>query len=90
VGPAHCSWERTIFLSLGDVQYIRDPFGDLEQYTVIPFHPDARLPDDAVDTGMHTDDWHLFTIPSERAVFVRTADGTYELWPRAKEPIGCA
>lgn len=90
IGPAHCSWERTIFLALGDAQYIRDPFGDLEQYTVVKFHPDARLPDDAVDTGMHTDDWHLFTIPSERSVFVRTADGTYELWPRAKEPIGCA
>jgi hypothetical protein len=89
VGPGHCGWERMIFLSLGDLQYLRDPFGDLEAYTVVPFHPDARLPGDAVDTGMHTDEWHLFTIPSGRAVFVRTADGTYELWPRAKEPIGC-
>jgi hypothetical protein len=77
-GPAHCGWERTIFLSLGDLQYFRDPHGDLEPYTVVPFRPDARLPDDAVDTGFHTDDWHLFTIPSGRAVFVRTADGTNE------------
>jgi hypothetical protein len=90
VGPAHCGWERTIFLYLGDVQYLRDPRGDLAPYTVVPFHPDARLPGDAVDTGFHTDDWHVFTIPSGRAVFVRTAENTYELWPRAKEPIGCA
>jgi hypothetical protein len=90
IGPGHCGWERTIFLSLGDLQYLRDPHGELEQYTVVPFHPDARLPGDAIDTGFHTDQWHLFTIPSGRAVFVRRADGTYELWPRAKEPIGCA
>ena len=89
VGPAHCGWERTIFLSLAGVQYIRDPYGDLEQDTVVAFHPDARLPDDAVDSGFHIDDWHVFTIPSGRAVFVRTRDGTYERWPRAKEPIGC-
>ena len=89
-GPGHCGWERTIFLSLGDLQYIRDPHGDLAPYTVVPFRANARLPDDAVDTGFHTDDWHLFTIPSGRAVFVRTAAGTIELWPRAKEPIGCA
>jgi hypothetical protein len=90
VGPAHCGWERTIFLSLAGVQYIRDPHGDLDRYTIVPFHPDARLPDDAVDSGFHTDDWHVFTIPSGRAAFVRTPDGTFELWPRAKEPIGCA
>jgi hypothetical protein len=90
VGPGHCGWERTIFLSLGDLQYFRDPHGDLEQYTVVPFHPDIRLPADATDTGFHTDDWHLFTIPSGRAVFVRTTDGTIERWPGAKEPIGCA
>jgi hypothetical protein len=92
VGPGHCGWERTVILLLrpNHTQYFRDPFHDLAEYSVVPFAPDAQLPDDATDTDLHTDDWHVFTIPSGRAVFVRTRDGTYEMWPRAKEPIGCA
>lgn len=92
VGPGHCGWERTIFLSLGPnhTQYFRDPHHELEQYSVVPFDADVRLPDDATDTGLHTDEWHMFTIPSGRAAFMRTPDGTVELWPRARESIGCA
>jgi hypothetical protein len=91
-GPAHCGWQRTVFLSLGPdrAQYIRDPRHELEDETVMSFDPDVALPDDATDTGFHTDRWHMFTIPSGRAVYMRTADGAYERWPRAREPIGCA
>jgi hypothetical protein len=91
-GPGHCGWQRTVFLTLGPdkAQYFRDPHGDLAEYSVVPFDPDANLPADAVDTGFHTDEWHLYTIPSGRAVFIRTKDGTVERWPRATEPIGCA
>ena len=91
-GPGHCGWERTIFLSLGPdhTQYFRDPNGDLADHTVLSFDPDVPLPEDAIDTGIHTDDWHMFTIPSGRAVFMRTADGTVERWPRARDEVGCA
>ena len=91
-GPAHCFDERTVLLSFYDpdyTQYVRDPSGALEQSTIVPYAADVRLPSDAVDTGLHTADWHLFTIPSGRAVFVRARDGRYELWPRASQPIGC-
>jgi hypothetical protein len=90
--PAHCFDKRTVLLSLNDpdyTQYVRDPSGDLERSTIVPYAVDVRLPKYAVDTGLHTDDWHLFTIPSRRAVFVRASDGTYELWPRASQQIGC-
>jgi hypothetical protein len=87
-----CFPNQTFFLLLFDPdykQYVRDPSGHFTDNTLVPFDADVRLPTDAVDTGLRTDDWHLFTIPSRRAVFIRTSDGTYELWPRAKEPVGC-
>jgi hypothetical protein len=87
-----CFPNQTFFLLLFDPdykQYVRDPSGHFADNTLVPFDADVRLPTDAVDTGLRTDDWHLFTIPSRRAVFIRTSDGTYELWPRAKEPVGC-
>jgi hypothetical protein len=92
LGSGHCGWQLTVFLTLGadKAQYFRDPHHDLADYSVVTFDPDATLPKDAVDTGLHTDEWHLFTIPSGRAVFVRTPSGTIERWPRATELIGCA
>lgn len=90
--PAHCFNEEAVLLSFFDpdyTQYVRDPIGEFGESTVVPFAANARRPNDAVDTGLHTDDWHLFTIPSGRAVFMRTAGGTYEMWPRASQPIGC-
>jgi hypothetical protein len=91
-GGSHCFSATTVLLSYYDpeyAQYVRDPGVEFEQQLVVPYAADARLPDDAVDTGLHTDDWHLFSIPSGRAVFMRTAGGTYEMWPRASQPIGC-
>ena len=90
--PAHCFNKEAVLLSFFDPdykQYVRDPSGEFAQMTVVPYAADARLPEDAVDTGLHTDDWHLFTILSGRAVFMRTASGTYEMWPRASQHIGC-
>lgn len=84
--------QRVVHLSLYTpdyTAYLRDPDGDLREDLVVPFDADTRLPSDAIDTGFHTEDWHLFTIPSGRAVFMRTPDGTIELWPRASEPVGC-
>lgn len=89
-GPEHCGWESTVFLRFRGEQFIRDPKHVLGRSTVVDFDASVRLPDDATDTGLHTDRWHLFGIPSGRAVFVRTRSGSVERWPRTKEEIGCA
>ena len=90
-GPGHCGWDRTVFLTLGakHVQYIRDPYDDLADQTVMSFDPDAPLPDDAVDTGLLNDKWRLFTIPTGLAAYMQTGRGTYERWPRTRDEIGC-
>ena len=89
-GPGHCGWESTVFLRFRGNQYFRDPRHVLKEYSVVAFDATARLPDDAVDTGFHTEAWHLFTIPSGRAVFVRTSNGRIERWPSATQEVGCA
>ena len=88
-GPGHCGWEGVTFLELGRDQYLRDVKGVLDSHTERPFRTVARLPGDAIDTGLHTDRLHLFTVPDERVVYVRTMDGTIERWSRSSEPIGC-
>ena len=88
-GSAHCGWERAVLLEFDGRQFLRDPKHVLAEATVVAFDATSRLPADVVDTGLHTERWHLFTIPSGRAVFIRTGDGRIELWPRAREAIGC-
>jgi hypothetical protein len=89
-GPGHCGWETTVFLSFGGAQFFRDPKHVLKEYSVVTFDASSRLPADGVDTGLHTNEWHIFTIPSGRAVFVRTDGGPIERWPRSSQEVGCA
>lgn len=88
-GPGHCGWESTIFLQFEGVQYVRDPQGVLADATVAQFDADVALPEDAVDTGLHTDDWRLHTTTDGDAVYVVTRAGSVERWGRAKDEIGC-
>jgi hypothetical protein len=88
-GPGHCGWESITFLEFEDQQYLRDVKGLLADSTTFAFKKIGALPEDAVDTGLHTATQRLFTVPSRRVVFVRSKDGTIERWGRAIEPIGC-
>lgn len=88
-GPGHCGWDSTIFLRFEGVQYIRDPQGVLADATVVQFDADVALPDDAVDTGLHTGEWRLHTAAAGDAVYVVTRGGSVERWGRAKDEIGC-
>ena len=88
-GPEHCGWETATFLRLDGELYLRDPNGVLADQTVGRFRTEAALPTDAVNTGWHTADWRLFTVPDQRFVYVMTTDGTIERWSRAKQEIGC-
>lgn len=88
-GPGHCGWESTIFLRFEGVQFLRDPEGVLADSVATPFAADVPLPDDALDTGLHTSEWRLHTVPAGTAVYVVTSSGVVERWGRAKEEIGC-
>ena len=88
-GPGHCDWESTIFLRFEDVQYIRDPLGVLADATVAQFDADVALPDDAVDTGLHTEEWRLHTTADDDSIYVVTRAGSVERWGRAKDQIAC-
>ncbi len=89
-GPGHCGWESVIFLQFDGAQYLRDPSGVLADSTIVPFDRHASLPGNADDTGYHTADWRLFTVPDGDAVYIKTKDGTFERWGRAREEVGCA
>ena len=89
-GPGHCGWESVIFLQFDGAQYLRDPKGVLADSTIVPFKRHVSLPRNAEDTGYHTPDWHLFRAPAGDAVYVRTKDGTFERWGRARDEVGCA
>jgi hypothetical protein len=88
-GPGHCGWEGVTFLHIGDALYLRDPEGILAGRTALPFRVVDAVPGDAVDTGLHTANLRLFTVPDERVICVRSKDGTIERWGRATDPIGC-
>ena len=79
-----------MFLRYLGLQYVRDPEGVLADRLVVPFASEVVLPTEAVDTGLHTTQWRLFTTRSGDAVYVRTADGIVERWGRARSEIGCA
>jgi hypothetical protein len=88
-GPGHCGWEGITFLEFEGKQYLRDPKGLLADQTARPFRVVAALPSDAVDTGLHTAKWRLFTVPDERVVYARRSGGTIERWGRTNDEIGC-
>ena len=89
-GPAHCGWGSAVFLSYLGAQYLRDPAGILADQVLTPFAPHATLPPDAVDSGLNTAAWRLFTTRSGNAVYIKLADGTFERWGRTRGEIGCA
>jgi hypothetical protein len=90
LGPEHCGWQDVTFLHFEEEQYLRDVEGVLDGKTTRPFQVFAALPADAVDTGLHTDELHLFTVPDGSVVYVRSKDGTIERWGRVTDDIGCA
>ncbi len=90
-GPEGCGWESTVFLYLHrDEQFFRDPRGALADESIGRFKANTKLPEDATDTGYHTKKWRLYTVPAGDAVYVKTATGTIERWPRARFGVGCA
>ncbi len=90
-GPGHCGADSATWLRFADHMWFRDPMGVMAGQSVVPFDADVALPDDADNTGFHTEDLQLFTVPDGDAVYVQTASGRVERWGRSNDPgISCA
>jgi len=89
VGPGHCGWDTTTWLTLRGETYIRDPQGVMEELTDGSFAANVMLPADAVPTGYHSGPSKLFTALDGRSVYLVAPDRA-ERWPRAVTMPGCA
>lgn len=90
-GPLGCGWQSTVWMHRGDALYLRDPGGILATQTVRQYAEPAALPSSAVDTGLHSIRWRLFSDRSPKVAWMVRPDGGVEAWPRAKDPeMGCA
>jgi hypothetical protein len=90
-GPGHCGADSATWLRFAGQTWFRDPMGVMAGQSVVPFDHDVALPEDAVNTGFHTEDLQLFTVPAGDAAYVQTASGRVERWGRSRDPdIGCA
>ena len=90
-GPEHCDWQDMVFLEVGEDSYLRDPSGEMDDWTRGPFEAAASLPDDARATGWIRDGRELWTVPSGAAAYLVSVDDAedVEKWPSAKD-VGCA
>jgi hypothetical protein len=93
VGPAHCSWETSHYVSTDaagqSATFARDAEGILPSYMLeAPYDEDAAMPGDARDTGYRLGDWELWAVPGAAMVFMRTPNGV-EAWPAVKDGMGC-
>lgn len=71
--------------------YAQDPTGVLADVEAIPFLSTAALPPGARDTGVHRNQWSIWTVPGTDARYLWLWDGDHaERWPRLRELPGCA
>lgn len=104
-GPEHCDWQSATFLyaevdldepgtNAERQQFLRDPEGVFSSELVVPYDGSARLPDDAVDTGLRLESIELWAQPADDApgpdaVYVVEGD-SIERWPRTRDEVACA
>ena len=74
-------------------QYIRNPGPDSVSQQGVPetYVPDASLPPDAFDTGLHRGDWYLWISPSQADKYIYVVNGDRaERWTRSHGDTACA
>lgn len=88
-GAEHCGWESVTFLVFEGRQYIGDPRGLLADF--VWFDDSAILPVDAIDTGYHQEERHLWISGDEAVAYLVVGDQV-EAWPApdSTDPIACA
>ncbi|MEO6471611.1 MAG: hypothetical protein ABIR57_06960 [Aeromicrobium sp.] len=94
-GAEHCNWEDVTFLRVvmsgTTVEYVRDPYGTLEDSLPSAYDGSATLPDRATDTGLRHAGRQLWLGPDRAAYLVNLDDNAeVERWPAAERSIGCA
>ncbi len=104
-GHSHCDWQNVVFMELGWPpgsvvsnrsnfrQYIRNPGPGRVPQEGLPetYVRDAKLPNDAFDTGFHRGDWHLWVSPSHADKYIYLVNGDRaERWTRSRHPTRCA
>ncbi len=102
-GPAGCGWESAAFLRVawppgdavgGDTSqlrlYVRDPDAVLPAARLeAPYGLYASLPRGAAYTGLHTDDFQLWTA-DDSDIYVYVVYGSrVEAWPRTDPDLSC-
>lgn len=95
-GPEHCGWQDMTFLDLdggalgaAGETFVDRPSADLAEYFGAEAEAHLPLPADAVDTGYHRSDDHLWLAPDHAVAYVGTAEDV-AAWPRETRPVGCA
>lgn len=90
-GDYHCApWPPDILLGDQGRNYVGSPEPKWWHESVEGgFSADAKLPDDAVDSGFEREGTELWLAPDDgSAIYLVRADGAVERWPRMAD-IGC-
>jgi hypothetical protein len=76
--------------SADTLEFVRDPDGAFGRPELSKgFAADARVPDEAVDTGFRRGDTQLWHIPSDSSAVWLVEHGRAERWPAGTTPV-CA
>lgn len=99
-GPDHCGWGSARVIVVGSpvgtpfstpgnaVEYVRDPSNAFQQGFDQGYDPDARLPDDAVDTGYRTDEGEaMWMVPTDDTYLYLVVGDRVEQWPQGPTPV---
>ncbi|MGH3500630.1 MAG: hypothetical protein ACRDQA_06995, partial [Nocardioidaceae bacterium] len=86
--PDACDYDGMTELYLGKKAYLGNAPAGLGEFLVGPPKRDVPLPADAVDTGYHLRDQHLWLSADRRRAYVGTrAEG--DVWPRVAKRLVC-
>ena len=102
-GPAHCGFEAARVIITGipigarytdetsSATYVRDP-GNVfrDAATASAFDSHAKLPKDAVDTGLRHQGTQLWVDPTDHSAIYLIAETSVERWPLDPDPASCA
>jgi hypothetical protein len=97
-GPQHCNWEAMTFLTVGrhlggnapsGAIYVGNADPEYSDYFAERYRRHTKLAGNAIDTGYHRGDQHLWLSSDRKRAYVGTHEDV-ELWPRTTKDLLCA